>query len=124
MRALVLGSVIAAVAVAACQRSTNVELRKDAARICRDGQSLVVVRQSGERQYHFLRATLDSADLLRTIQTILPPRPNKVVLVDVEPGHTHAPRWLVAAIQEAGGDAFEPDSACLLPAFRIGAHAH
>ena len=126
MRATIWAVAVAtAAAVAACERpSAGVELRADAARICRDGQSLLLAKGPSEAEYRLGRATFDSAQLLRTIPAILGPRPNKVVLVDVEPEHKRAPQWLVAAIQQAGGDAFQLDSACLRPAFRIGDLGH
>lgn len=121
MRAASLASAITIASLfTACTLPTpEANLRTDAARVCRAGQSLLLSKSGDESQYHLGQSVVDSARLGSTLTYILAPRPSKLVLVAVGPRPSRAPLWLVAAIRQAGGDAFEADSACLGPAFAV-----
>jgi hypothetical protein len=121
MRAITLASAvtIAGLLTACSAHAPEANLRTDAARVCREGQSLLLSKRSAESQYHLGQVVVDSARLGPTLAFILAPRPSKVVLVDVSRRPSRPPLWLVTAIWQAGGDAFEADSACLLPSLKL-----
>lgn len=112
-----LASLVVGALLVSCQRPTSAgTLRADAALHCQGGPSLLVTRPA-EGQFRLGAVVLDSAHLVAAIPRILGPRPNKVVLVDVSVDQSRAPLWLINAIRDAGGDAYRPDSNCLLPSF-------
>jgi hypothetical protein len=64
------------------------------------------------------RAVVDSAELVRLLPTILAPRPEKIVMVQVDSAR-HLD-WVLPAIRRSGGFAYRPDSNCLLRPLRVG----
>lgn len=53
--------------------------------------------------------------LVPTLRYVLAPRPEKIVMVDVDSTRKSSARWIAAAIEATGGVAYLPDSACLQP---------
>ena len=120
MRIIGLASSVVFGLLAGCEQLVpEANLRSDAAHVCSAGESLVLSKRGSGSQYRLGQAVIDSARLETTLAFVLGPRPSKAVLVDVGKRRSRAPVWIVAAIRQAGGDAFEVDSACLLPRFKL-----
>src|SRR5512140_355511 len=107
-------SVLLSLASASCTDNQPSLLRKDAASVCRAGQSLLVSEQ-GDGRFRLNFAALDSGALISTLPVILGPRADKTVMVHVDAARGSDLRWVVRAIELAGGVAYALDSACLQP---------
>lgn len=108
--------VIAAVLAQGCstEHSQPAPLRDHAAAVCKGSPGLVVsVRADG--RYGLNSGVLDSAQLVQALHDLVPPRPDKLVMVRADAGPEAALRWVVPAIAHAGGTAYEFDQACLHP---------
>lgn len=105
---------LASFASASCADHRRQLLHTNAAVVCRAGQSLLVSAQADGR-FRLGFAVLDSGSLVRTLPVILAPRSEKTVMVRLDSGRDTDLRWIVQAIERAGGVAYAPDSACLQP---------
>ena len=92
--------------------SSAATLRDDAAAVCNPNRHLLVSSSEAGR-FMFNHAVVDSAQLLTALRNILPPRPEKVVMVHLSNDRSAQVAWIVPAINAAGGEAYKPDSACL-----------
>jgi len=109
-----LASTLLSLASLSCADHAPPLLRKSTASVCRAGQSLVVSEQAnGQLRLNF--AVLDSGALTKTLPVILGPRAEKTVMVHVDASRGADIRWIVQAIERAGGVAYALDSACLRP---------
>jgi biopolymer transport protein ExbD len=109
-----LASMLLSLASLSCADHEPPLLRKRTASVCRAGQSLVVSEQAdGQLRLNF--AALDSGALTKTLPVILGPRAEKTVMVHVDANRRGDLRWIVQAIERAGGVAYALDSACLQP---------
>ena len=99
---------------ASCADQRHPLLRTNAASVCRAEQSLLVSEQSDGR-FRLNFALLDSSALIRTLPVILAPRSEKTVMVRLDSAPNADLRWIVQAIERAGGAAYALDSACLQP---------
>jgi hypothetical protein len=109
------------------ERSRAASLKENAASVCKPGETLLITSEFTDRyslavatpanveRPEPIRYAVDSVDLLIAIHNILPPRPDKVVMVRLEPRRLAALPWIVAAIERAGGAAYRPDSTCFMP---------
>ncbi len=107
---------IAAITVQGCstEHSQPVRLRDHAAAVCHGNPGLVVsVRADGRYALNF--GVFDSTQLVQALNNIVPPRPDKLVMVQTASGRETALRWIVPAIDQAGGTAYKFDQACLHP---------
>lgn len=86
-------------------------LRTGVASVCHTPPLLVSARRDG--RYSLNARVLDSAGLVSTLRYILSPRPEKIVMVNVDSTRTSSVRWIAAAVEAGGGAAYLPDSACL-----------
>lgn len=101
-------------ASASCADHRRPSLHTNVAMVCRSGQSLLVSAQADGR-FRFNFAVLDSGALIRTLPVILAPRSEKTVMVRLDSARDTDVRWIVQAIERAGGVAYSPDNACLQP---------
>ena len=88
-------------------------LRRGAAALCdRHTDLWIWLRTDG--RYSLNTASLDSAQLVRALETALnaPRRLPRVVMVKLDPQQSTKLEWLVPLIERSGGVAYEPDSAC------------
>jgi hypothetical protein len=107
-------SMVLSLASASCADHQPPLLRTNTASVCRAGQSLLVSEQ-GDGRFRLNFAVLDSGALTRTLPVILGPRAEKTVMVRVDANRSADLRWIVQAIERAGGVAYGLDSACLQP---------
>jgi hypothetical protein len=107
-------SVLLSFASASCTDNQPPLLRTNAASVCRAGQSLLVSEQ-GDGRFRLNFAALDSGALTRALPVILGPRADKTVMVHVDAARSADLRWVVRAIERAGGVAYALDSACVQP---------
>ncbi len=107
---------LAAIIAQGCStdHSQPAQLRDHAAAVCfGDPAAVVSVRADGRYALDF--GVFDSAQLVRALNELLPPRPDKVVMVRTGSGRDGALRWIIPAIARAGGAAYQFDEACLHP---------
>jgi len=107
-----LASMLLGLASTSCADHQSPPLRTSTASVCRAGQSLLVSEHAdGRIRLNF--AVLDSNALTRTLPVILGPRAEKTVMVHVDATRGADLRWIVQAIERAGGFPYALDSACL-----------
>ena len=105
-------TLVVATAQACFHESTDgAGLRAGVASVCHGAPLLVSARRDGH--YSLNARLLNSAGLVSTLGYILSPRPEKIVMVDVDSTRKSSARWIAAAIGANGGLAYLPDSACL-----------
>jgi hypothetical protein len=93
-------------------QSQATPLKDHAAWYCSPGHTPVVSYRP-ERGYVMMKSPgLDSAALLKAFEIILPPRHNKVVMIDTAAVSVDASRWIVFAIEKHGGAAYKLDAIC------------
>ncbi len=92
-----------------------IALHDGAAAACRTVPPIVLTSR-GDGHFDVNRLPgFDSAQLVRTLHNVLPPRPDKMVMVRLDPRDSAALPWIVAAIERDGGTAYKPDTACMQP---------
>ena len=103
-------------AASACSegRAATVQLKDGAAAAC-DSRQPLLLRVNADGGYAVNGLAMDSTQLVTSLRTALPPRANRVVMVDAAP-HERALPWIIAAIERGGGVAYQPDDACVLGA--------
>ena len=90
-------------------------LRRDAAAVCRPGIGLALVLELGpDNGYRLNTESFDSTRLVRWFDAQLARRNTgqRMVFVRVDSARRDELRWLIPAIERAGGGAYEPDSRC------------
>ena len=111
--AVTLTLVVTSAQACAHERTDAAGLRAGVASVCHAPPLLVSARRDGH--YSLNSRLLDSAGLVSTLRYILSPRPEKIVMVDVDSTRKSSARWIAAIIEANGGVAYLPDSACLQP---------
>jgi hypothetical protein len=135
MRSVVFASLLGILAIGACsvEHSRAATLKENAASVCKPGETLLIDSEFSDRfslsvatpanveRPEPLRYAVDSVDLLIAIHNIVRPRPDKIVMVRLDPRRRAALPWIVDAIERAGGAAYRPDSTCFQPRDTSGA---
>lgn len=101
-------------------------LRTDAATVCNPRHQLPLVLELPAGGGFWLnKQAFDSAGLARWFQDGLAQRDpvQRLVFVRADSLRAGELRWLIPAIEAAGGGAYRPDSACLRPRYDVGAPA-
>lgn len=111
--AFVLSFVFAWMQGCAHNESATTLLRTGAAFVCHAPSLLLSSRPDGG--FALNAGVLDSAQLVAALRNILPPRPEKLVMVSLDATRQSSARWIISAIESNGGSAYLPDSACLKP---------
>ncbi len=108
--------VLATVVVQGCSpaASPRVQLRTGAAEVCTTRPGLVLSARADGR-YALDFSVYDSAQLVTALGNVVPPRPDRVVMVRVDTDRAKALRWIVPAIERNGGTAYQFDQACMYP---------
>jgi hypothetical protein len=109
----VLSVVFVGIQGCASNESATTLLRTGTAFVCHAPSLLLSSRPDGG--FAFGAGVFDSAQLVAALRTILPPRPEKLVMVSLDSTRQSSARWIVSAIESNGGSAYLPDSACLKP---------
>jgi len=109
---------------AACAKSENSSasqhdavpsLRRDAATVCRPSiGGVLVLELPPEKGFRLNTEPFDSTRLVRWFDTQLARRvpDQRMVFIRLDSTRRDELRWLVPAIERAGGGAYEPDSRC------------
>jgi len=110
---------LTAVSVQGClhEGAQGAVLHARVAAVCHFPPVLVSARSDG--RYSVDARVLDSAALGSTLHYVLSPRPEKIVMVDVDSTRRSSIPWIVNAIEANGGSAYVPDSACLAPSVLV-----
>jgi hypothetical protein len=101
-------------AVLACSvdDSSAASLKANVSSVCNPNRHLFV-SSIDDGRFRFNAAVLDSGQLVRAFQNVLPPHPNKVVMVSLSTVTAGQEAWIVKAINASGGQAYKPDAVCL-----------
>jgi hypothetical protein len=93
--------------------SAPTRLRTGAVLVCHAPALLLSSRPDGA--FALNAGVFDSAQLVAALGSILPPRPEKLVMVSLDATRQSSAHWIVSAIESNGGSAYLSDSACLQP---------
>ena len=111
--AVAVGLVVASGQACFREASNGSVLRTGVASVCHSPPLVVAARSDGEYSLNF--RVLDSAGLVSTLRYVLAPRPEKIVMVNVDSSRKSSLPWIARAIEAYGGSAYAPDKACLQP---------
>jgi hypothetical protein len=109
---LCIAAILAAAQACADARASVPALMDNVSWVCNREQPLLVAANP-DGGWLFNAQPADSARLLHILQTVLSPRPEKVVMVQLDSARAGALSWIVPAIEGLGGDAYAADTACL-----------
>jgi biopolymer transport protein ExbD len=105
--------VLGLVPAQACKQATSTPvLKAGAATVC-DSRHPLLIQVRPDGSFALNETVMDSARLAESLRTVLPPRPNRVVMVHLDTAHAVALRWIVPAIEASGGAAYRPDNGCV-----------
>lgn len=78
-----------------------------------DRENPLLVASKPDGGWMFNAQPADSARLLDILRRVLPPRPEKIVMVQLDSARMGALNWIVPAIERLGGEAYAADTSCL-----------
>jgi hypothetical protein len=112
VRSALVFSLVGLMAGGASREAKPSLLRTGAAYVCGPGPTFLVSARADGR-YAFGKAVFDSAHLVGALHNVLPPLPNKTIMVSADSARSGELPWIVAAIRREGGAAYAVDSTCL-----------